>query len=76
MSQHDAIIAHMDYYGRMTSIEGATVVGTSCFQRRLSDLRAMGYVFSETWEAGYNRYGNPSRWKVYSIKRRPKKGKR
>lgn len=45
-SQCNQIIDYIHRNGSITVLEAIHAVGTTCFSRRLSDLKERGYVFS------------------------------
>lgn len=71
MSQAADIIVFMERTGSISAMEAFYGCGVTSLHRRLSDLRAMGYEFSEKWcGSGQKKY------KRYSIKKRPKKARK
>lgn len=62
------------YYARTKGItvkEGLDVLGTSEIRKIMSDFRATpGWDVVSVWEEGENRFGQPTRYKRYFLKKK------
>lgn len=66
MTQNEAVKAHMETYGSITSME-AFEMGISRLSARIGDLRKMGVPVITRYETTKNRYGNTCTYARYSI---------
>ena len=69
-SQNLRLLAHMKQGRKITSYSAMELLGISSLHRRLSDLRADGYVIKDTWQTIKNRYGDDVKIKVYTLANR------
>lgn len=66
-SQCDKIVRHLEIYGRITSAEAMQEYGIYRLASRITDLRRKGVHIVSKTEAGTNRFGEPTRYAVYSL---------
>lgn len=63
----DRILKYMQSHrGGLTVKECQELFGTYELRKIISDLK-YGYVISDEWETGQNRYGDNTRWKRYYL---------
>lgn len=73
MTQHDRILRHLYDYGTLTSIEAMKEYGIMRLSARISELKDSGYVISSKLEKGKNRYGEPTKYAVYTLTEKEKR---
>ena len=73
MTQHDRIIRHLYDYGTLTSIEAMKEYGIMRLSARISELKDEGWVISSKLEKGKNRYGEPTKYSVYTLTEKEKR---
>lgn len=73
MTQHDRITRHLYDYGTLTSIEAMKEYGIMRLSARISELKNQGWVISSKLEKGTNRYGEPTKYSIYTLKEKEKR---
>lgn len=66
-NQRMRIIEYIKKYGSITSRDAQFKLGISDPRKRISELRANGYLIVDKWEKGKNRYGEGTIYKRYSF---------
>lgn len=69
MTQCERILRHMEDYGSISSLEAMNEYGIMRLASRISDLKSLGVPIVSRTETGRNRYGEATRYSVYSIER-------
>lgn len=67
MTQCDRIIRHLKDHGSISSLEAINEYGILRLASRINDLRRRGYKIQGETRKGNNRYGEPTRYKVYKL---------
>lgn len=65
------IVDYMKSHNGITVKECTIHVGTGDLRRRICDLKEKGYTIADQWEDGFNRVGNPTRYKRYFLLKEP-----
>lgn len=69
MTQCERILRHMEDYGSISSREAMNDYGIMRLASRINDLKTAGYSIISRTETALNRYGEPTRYSVYSLER-------
>lgn len=69
-NQNEAVLAHVQKYGRIDFLDAANNLGVSQLTARISELRRKGWTFDKRTENGKNRFGNKFQKVIYSNARR------
>lgn len=64
-SQKKDILAYLQKGGTLTKKNAAKRFGAEDYRKRISELRAAGYVILDRWIKGKNRYGHYEAYKEY-----------
>ena len=67
MSQEMMILNHLQSYGTITSLEAIQEYGITRLSDRIYTLRNKGYVITNDWTSGLNRFGKKVRWVKYTL---------
>lgn len=67
MSQEMMILNHLQSYGTITSLEAIQEYGITRLSDRIYTLRNKGYVITNDWASGLNRFGKKVRWVKYTL---------
>lgn len=68
-TQCQRIIRHLEDYGSINPLEAIAEYGIMRLASRITDLKRQGYRFSVTMVKGKNRYGEPTHYAVYTLKK-------
>ena len=66
-SQCDRVVRHLRDFGSITQAEAIIEYGIYRLPPRIYDLKKRGYMFTAEWKEEKNRYGEPTRFKVYRL---------
>lgn len=69
MTQCERIMRHLEDYGSITSAEAQAEYGIARLASRISDLRKLGFPIEREMVRGKNRYGEPTHYAKYTLKR-------
>lgn len=69
MTQKDKILRHFRDLGNITPMEAIAQYGIMRLGARIWDLKRMGYPIETQIVYGKNRYGEPTRWASYSMRK-------
>lgn len=69
MTQCERIMRHLTDYGSITSLEAMQEYGIMRLASRISDLKRIGIPVHKEMVSGKNRYGEPTAYARYSLKR-------
>lgn len=67
VSQCDRILAYLDEFGSITTLEAFRDLGIARLASRIHDLKRRGYVFERDFVESTNRYGETVRYMRYSL---------
>ena len=67
MTQHDRILRHLYDYGTLNPFEAQKEYGIMRLSARISELKDKGYVISTKIEKSKNRYGELTRYAIYTL---------
>ena len=67
MNQNLQILAHLDRFGSITSLEAMNAYGILRLASRISDLRHSGHPIGSEYITVKNRYGEETRVKKYFL---------
>ena len=67
MSQKERIIEYINKFGSITSLQAYMDLGISQLGARIDGLERDGYSFYKEWQEGKNRFGEPIKYKKYSL---------
>lgn len=70
MTQNERVIAYINEFGSISTLEAFTDLGITRLASRICDLKDMGYEFNKEWESKKNRYGEPVSYVRYSLAER------
>lgn len=70
MSDQTRILEYMANHKGITCKECEREIGTTELRKRISELKAKGFIITDTWEEGVNRVGSPTRFKRYFLLKR------
>ena len=65
MTIPEMIIAYLEEFGSITTMEAASQIGTVDLRKYISDLRRGGYDIKDKVVTSTNRYGHPVSYKRY-----------
>lgn len=68
-TQNERIIAYINRFGSITTLEAIRDLGVLRLASRISDLRRLGYPIVSAQESVKNRFGEKSYIKRYSIRK-------
>ena len=68
-NQRFRIFRHLKHNGSITSWEAIKEYGVTRLSAVIFDLRKQGWNIGDEWEYSTNRYGEPTRFKRYILKR-------
>ena len=68
MTQCERVMAYIELYGSITSLEAFQDLGITRLASRISDLSSMGVQFDRTTEKRKNRFGEWTHYTRYSLK--------
>ena len=69
MTQKERILKYMDDFGSITTLEAVVDLGIMRLASRIHELRQSGYNIVDKFETGKNRYGEPTAYKRYWLKK-------
>lgn len=69
MTQHDLILNYLKRFRTITPYEAFKDLGITKLATRISEMRQEGYQFADVWIDDVNRFGEPIRYKRYSLLR-------
>lgn len=69
MTQRDRIEKYINDFGSITTLEAIKDLGIMRLSARISEMRTDGIPVISTFEYGKNRYGEPTKWVRYTIKK-------
>lgn len=69
MTQCEKILRHIADHGSITSLDAVTEYGIMRLASRIHDLRVLGYDIVKTTESGKNRYGEPTSYARYTLRK-------
>ena len=67
LNQCQRILQYMEDFGSITSAQAMTDIGVYRLASRICDLKGMGYAIKSVTKTAKNRYGEPTRFKEYSL---------
>ena len=67
-TQCKRILRYLRHHSWITKWQAGYELGIMAFNRRLSDLKEMGYVIEDEWVERMNEWGEKVRFKKYRIK--------
>lgn len=67
VSQCERILAYLDEFGSITTLEAFRDLGIARLASRIHDLKRRGYVFERDFVESTNRYGETVRYMRYSL---------
>lgn len=67
LTQCDLIMRHLKDYGTLTGVEAMEEYGIAHLASRITDLRQQGVAIRREMKEGKNRYGEKTRYAVYSM---------
>ena len=67
MSQKDRIIEYINKFGSITSLQAYMDLGITQLGAMIDGLERDGYSFYKEWQEGKNRFGEPIKYKKYSL---------
>lgn len=69
MTQNQQILNHLAKYGSITPKQALERYGIMRLGARIFDLKGLGYKIDTVMERGENRYGKPTSYAKYYIRR-------
>jgi len=63
----DLVVQHLLKYRKITSVEAFNLYGITRLSAIIASLRGKGYPIETEFVEGVNRYGNPTRYGVYTV---------
>lgn len=73
VGQRFRILRHLKHHGSITSWEAIKEYGVTRLSAVIFDLRQIGWNITDEWESTTNRYGEPTKFKRYYLKRTTKR---
>ena len=73
MTQHDRILRHLKDHGALSTLDAMKEYGIMRLSARVSELKMMGYKISSELVKGKNRYGEPTRYAIYTLTEKEKR---
>ena len=70
-NQCEMVIQYIKDFGSITSREAFTDLGIARLASRIYDLTQIGYEFDKETETSLNRYGDPTHYARYSLRKQP-----
>lgn len=67
VSLNTLTLIHLMRHGKITSMEAIELYGNTRLSSSVYELRSQGYPIETTLVDGYNRFGQPTRYAVYSL---------
>ena len=67
MTQNERILDYIRENGSISALEAAMDIGCLQLSARICELQKLGFVFTKTTVKSKNRYGDPVRYKRYSL---------
>lgn len=64
-TQQRQILDCIACFGSITPMDAFRIIGVTKLSTRVSEMRAMGIQFNQTYESGVNRYGKKVRYMRY-----------
>ena len=74
-TQCQRIVKYIQDFGAITSFEAYRELGITQLGARVFELKRQGYKFKTTFKADKNRYGDPIKYKIYSLEKEENDGK-
>ena len=66
MTQYERILGYINEFGSISPMEAFNDLGITKLSTRISEMRADGIEFNQTWETRKNRFGEKVRYMRYS----------
>ena len=66
-TQCNRVLEYMRQFGSISTIQAFTDLGVARLASRIHDLKRMGYVIKSETRSGVNRFGENTRFTVYSL---------
>ena len=67
MTQKERVLNYMQDFGDITPFQAFTDLGCTKLATRISELIDDGWKIKKEWVSSKNRYGEPVRYKKYSL---------
>jgi hypothetical protein len=67
MTQEMMVLNHLIENGTITSLEAIQEYGITRLSDRIYTLRNKGYLITNDWTSGLNRFGKKVRWVKYTL---------
>lgn len=67
MTQEDMVLNHLKQYKTITSLEAIQEYGITRLSAKIYSLRKMGYLITNDWTSGTNRWGKKVSWVKYTL---------
>ena len=67
MTQEERIMEYINAHGSITNREAVIELGINCPTKAISNLGKQGIYLKREWISGKNRWGEPTRYKRYSL---------
>ena len=72
MNQKQRVLAYMEEFGSITSLEAFRDLGITRLSAVIFDLRDAGYPIDSKTESSTNRFGDKTSYSRYSLRQEPK----
>lgn len=66
-NQNKRILDYLKRYKTITRWDAFLILGITELPKRISELRRLGYPIGDEWREVWNRYGEKTRVKAYSL---------
>lgn len=67
MTQEDMVLNHLRQYKTITSLEAIQEYGITRLSAKIYNLRHLGYLITNDWTSGTNRWGKKVNWVKYTL---------
>lgn len=67
MTQEDMVLNHLRQYKTITSLEAIQEYGITRLSAKIYNLRKIGYLITNDWTSGTNRWGKKVSWVKYTL---------
>lgn len=67
MTQEDMVLNHLKKYKTITSLEAIQEYGITRLSAKIYNLRKIGYLITNDWTSGTNRWGKKVSWVKYTL---------
>lgn len=61
------VLTYMESHGSITQREASMFLSVERLASRMTDIKRMGYPIVSKWERNHNQFGEPCRYKRYSM---------